>query len=99
VAAFLIAVSAWLSLLAFGLPVSFVSSFLILGLVTIGGMIPTPGAVGGFHAVCQFGLVTLLKLNRASTIAPVIALHAVLYVPAAALGAMLFWTLPRTSRV
>jgi hypothetical protein len=54
-AAFLIAVSAWLTLLAFGLPVSFVSGFVILGLITIGGMIPTPGAVGGFHAVCQFG--------------------------------------------
>lgn len=89
-AAFLIGVSAWLTLLAFGLPVSFVSAFVILGLVTIGGMIPTPGAVGGFHAVCQFGLVALLKLDPASTIAPVIALHAVLYVPGAALGALFF---------
>ena len=90
VAAFLIAVSAWLTLLAFGLPVSFVSGFVILGLITIGGMIPTPGALGGFHAVCQFGLIALLKVDPASTVAPVIALHAVLYVPAAALGALFF---------
>jgi uncharacterized protein (TIRG00374 family) len=97
-AAFLIAVSAWLALLAFGLPVSFASGFVILGLITIGGMIPTPGAVGGFHAVCQFGLMALLKVDSASTVAPVIALHAVLYVPAAALGALLFWSLPSNSR-
>jgi uncharacterized protein (TIRG00374 family) len=89
-AAFLVAVSAWLALLAFGLPVTFVSGFVILGLITIGGMIPTPGAIGGFHAVCQFGLMALLKLTAAQTVAPVIGLHAVLYVPAAGLGALLF---------
>jgi uncharacterized protein (TIRG00374 family) len=94
---FLTAVSAWLALLAFGLPVSFLSGFVILGLVTIGGMTPTPGAVGGFHAVCQFGLVALLKLDPARTVAPVIGLHAVLYVPAAAIGALcFFWA--RTER-
>jgi uncharacterized protein (TIRG00374 family) len=94
---FLVAVSAWLALLAFGLPVSFLSGFVILGLVTIGGMIPTPGAVGGFHAVCQLGLVAWLKLDPARTVAAVIGLHAVLYVPPAAIGAVCFlWA--RTQR-
>ena len=86
----LTAFSAWLTLRAFGLPVSFLSGFVVLGLVTVGGMIPTPGAVGGFHAVCQFGLVTWFKLDPAQTLAPVIGLHAVLYVPAAAVGALCF---------
>ena len=53
-------------------------------------MIPTPGAVGGFHDVCQFGLAALLKIDPSSTVAPVIGLHAVLYIPPAALGALCF---------
>ncbi len=93
----LAAVSAWLALMAFGLPVPFLTGFIVLGLLTVGGMSPTPGAVGGFHAVCQLGLVALLKIDPAQTVAPVIGLHAVLYVPSAAIGALCFlWT--RTSR-
>ena len=84
------AMSAWLTLLAFDLPLSLVSGFVVLGLITVGGMIPTPGAVGGFHAVCQLGLVTFFALDRARTVLPVIGLHAVLYAPAAAIGALCF---------
>ena len=88
--ALLTAVSAWLALRAFGLPVPFLAGFAILGLVTIGGMTPTPGAIGGFHAICQAGLVLLLHSDPARTVAPVIGLHAVLYLPAAAIGAVCF---------
>jgi len=91
----LTAVSAWLSLIAFGLPVSFTSGFLVLGLVTVAGMIPTPAAAGGFHAVCQLGLVAFFNIDRAHTVLPVIALHGVLYVPGALLGALCFMALPR----
>jgi uncharacterized protein (TIRG00374 family) len=98
-ASFLVAVSAWLALLAFGLSVSFLSGFVILGLITIGGLIPTPGAIGGFHAVCQFGLVAWLGLDPAQTVAPVIGLHAVLYAPGAAIGALcFFWTRSESQR-
>jgi glycosyltransferase 2 family protein len=90
----LTAVSAWLALAAFALPVSFLSGFLLLGLVTVAGMIPTPGAIGGFHAVCQLALVALFHIDRASTVLPVIALHAVLYAPAALVGALCFLSWP-----
>jgi glycosyltransferase 2 family protein len=86
----LTAVSAWMVLVAFGLPVSFASGFLLLGLVTVAGMVPTPGAVGGFHAVCQVGLASFFHLERARTGPSIIALHAVLYVPGAVLGALCF---------
>jgi glycosyltransferase 2 family protein len=88
--ALLTGVSSWLALMAFGLPLTLLSGFIVLGLVTVGGMIPTPGAVGGFHAVCQLGLVTFFALDRARTVLPVLGLHAVLYVPAAAVGALCF---------
>lgn len=84
----LAAISAWLTLLAFGLPVTFLSGFLLLGLITIGGLVPTPGAVGGFHAICLFGLVAWLKLAPSRVVAPVVGLHAVMYVPAAAIGTL-----------
>jgi uncharacterized protein (TIRG00374 family) len=93
--AVLTALSSWMVLIAFGLPVSLVSGFVILGLTAVGGMIPTPGAVGGFHAVCQLGLVTFFDVERARTVLPVIALHAVLYIPAAAIGALCFLSMTR----
>lgn len=86
----LTAMSAWMSLVAVGLPVSFAAGFLVLGLITIGGMVPTPGAIGGFHAVCQLGLVAFFNVDRARTVLPVLAMHAVLYVPAAVIGAVCF---------
>lgn len=88
--ALLIGISSWLTLMAFGLPVTLLSGFVVLGLVTVGGMIPTPGALGGFHAICQLGLVTWFQLDPARTVLPVIGLHAVLYLPGAVLGALCF---------
>jgi len=91
-ASLLTGLSAWLALVAFGLPLSLLSGFIVLGLITVGGMVPTPGAVGGFHAVCQLGLVTFFTIDRASTVLPVIGLHAVLFAPPAAIGALcLLW--------
>ena len=90
IVAALTAVSAWMVLVACGLPISFVAGFIVLGLVTVGGMIPTPGAIGGFHEVCQLGLLGFFGVDRARTVLPVIALHAVLYLPAAAIGALCF---------
>ena len=90
--ALLVAASCWLTLIAFGLPVTPLSGFVVLGLVTIGGLIPTPGALGGFHAICQVGLVTWFQLDPARTVLPVIGLHAVMYLPAAAIGAVCFLT-------
>jgi uncharacterized membrane protein YbhN (UPF0104 family) len=88
--AVLTAVSAWLTLRAFETPIPFAGAFLLLGLVTVAGMIPTPAAIGGFHAACQLGLVTLFHMQRAATLLPVLILHAVLYLPAALLGGVGF---------
>jgi hypothetical protein len=53
-------------------------------------MVPTPGAIGGFHAVCQIGLITFFAVDRARTVLPITALHAVLYLPGALLGLVCF---------
>jgi uncharacterized protein (TIRG00374 family) len=90
VIAVLTAVSAWMTLVAFGLPMPLSAGFLLLGLVMVGGLLPTPGAVGSFHAICQLGLVTFFHVDRTQTVLPVIALHAVLYLPGAVVGALCF---------
>jgi uncharacterized protein (TIRG00374 family) len=96
----LTAISAWLTLGAFDLPLTFAAGFVLLGLITIAGMVPTPGAVGGFHAVCQLGLVSFFGIERSRTVLPVIALHAVLYLPGAFLGVLCFLMWPcRSQRV
>jgi uncharacterized protein (TIRG00374 family) len=82
----LTAVSSWLALMAFGLALPSFSAFIILGLISLGGSIPTPGAVGGFHAVCQIGLAVFFHVSAASAVLPVIGMHAVLYIPAAIVG-------------
>lgn len=94
----LTAISAWLTLGAFDVRLTFAAGLVLLGLITIAGMIPTPGAVGGFHAVCQLGLVTFFGIERARTVLPVIALHAVLYLPGAFLGVLCFLAWPPRSQ-
>jgi len=94
----LTAVSAWLTLSAFEVRLPVGAGFVLLGLITVAGMIPTPGAVGGFHAVCQLGLVAFFGIERARTVLPVIALHAVLYLPGAFLGVVCFLAWPSRSQ-
>jgi hypothetical protein len=86
-----------LTLGAFDLRLTFAAGFVLLGLITVAGMIPTPGAIGGFHAVCQLGLVTFFGIERTRTVLPVIALHAVLYLPGAFLGVVYFLAWPSRS--
>ena len=85
---FLVGVSSWLVLKAFGLSLPFFASFIILGFVAIGGMVPTPAAMGGFHAACQFGLAAFFQIDPARTILAVIGLHAVLYIPPTLVGVL-----------
>jgi uncharacterized membrane protein YbhN (UPF0104 family) len=89
-----IAAGLWAVSLAFRIAVPFTGTFLLIALLVIGVAVPTPGAIGGFHAVCQLALVSVFHIDRARTILPVIALHAVLYVPAALIGALCFLPWP-----
>ncbi len=83
---FLVGLSSWTVLRAFGLSLPFYTAFIILGLISVGGLVPTPGAVGGFHTICQFGLAVFFQVEPARAILPVIGLHAVLYFPATLIG-------------
>jgi uncharacterized protein (TIRG00374 family) len=94
----LTAVSSWLTLTAFHLRLSLAAGVLLPGLVMLGGLIPTPGAVGGFHSVCQLGLMTFFGVDRGRAVLPVIALHGVMYLPGALLGALCILAWPARLR-
>jgi uncharacterized protein (TIRG00374 family) len=83
---FLVGLTSWVVLKAFGLSLPFFASFILVGFIAVGGMLPTPGAVGGFHAACQFGLAVYFQIEPARTILPVVGLHAVLYIPPTLVG-------------
>ncbi len=87
-ASFSLGLCTWAVLNAFGLTVSLGASLVLLVFIALGGLIPTPGAVGGFHAACQLGLAVISHIDPARTILPIVALHAILYFPPA-LGGIL----------
>jgi glycosyltransferase 2 family protein len=89
----------WLALNAFGLQLPVVAAFLVPGLAALGGLLPTPAAAGGFHAVCQFGLLFFFAVDLGRAVLPVVGLHAVLYMPPALIGAFcLLLYAPRMER-
>jgi len=73
-----IAVPTWLVLLAFGLPVTFLDSTFVMGVASLGSLIPTPGgAAGAFHAATA-GSIIILGYDR--------TMHLIYFVPALLFG-------------
>jgi uncharacterized protein (TIRG00374 family) len=76
--------------LAFGLALPYHTAFLIVGFLTVGVAVPTPGMVGGFHlayqqARAQFGV------DQATASAAGIACHALSNLPVLLLGIVFLW--------
>jgi len=85
-----ISVPTWLVILAFGLPLSFVDSIFIMGVASMGSLVPTPGgAAGAFHAATAGGLI-LLGVDREAAAATSIIMHLVYFAPAVIFGIYYF---------
>src|SRR6478672_8618376 len=81
-----ISVPTWLVLLAFGLPLSFVDSIFIMGVASMGSLVPTPGgAAGAFHAATA-GALLLLGVDKDIAAAVSILMHLVYFAPAVIFG-------------
>ena len=72
--------------LAFGLDLPFHSTFLLLGFLTVGVAVPTPGMVGGFHEAYLLALTQAFGVDRETAAAAGIAAHAFTNVPVLLLG-------------
>lgn len=76
---------------AFGLELPFHSAFLIVGFLTVGVAVPTPGMVGGFHEAYLLALTQNFGIDRATAAAAGIASHALTNLPVLALGLWFLW--------
>ncbi len=82
----LIAASLQLSNLAFDVRLPFHATFLMLGFLTVGVAVPTPGMVGGFHAAYVVALVEAFGVPRETATAAAVAAHALTNLPVLLLG-------------
>ncbi len=71
---------------AFGIALPFHSTFLMLGFLTVGVAIPTPGMVGGFHVAYQLALVKGFGVDPGIAAAAAITSHVLTSLPVLVIG-------------
>jgi uncharacterized protein (TIRG00374 family) len=76
----------WLTSRAFHMTFGYVGSFLVTTLLVVGVAMPTPGAIGGFHAMYQITVTTFFGVPTDRAVGAAIVLHAVSFVPVTLLG-------------
>lgn len=76
---------------AFNLSLSFTGAFLVVGYLTVGVAVPTPGAAGGFHYFYKLALTQLFGAPDSAAGAAAITLHLLTFVPVTALGLIYMW--------
>ena len=81
-----IAAGVWSAAFAFQLAVPFTGSFLIVALLVLGVSVPTPGAVGGFHAAFRYGATTFFGAPDDAAVGAAIVLHVLSIGPPLLLG-------------
>jgi uncharacterized protein (TIRG00374 family) len=81
-----IAAGIWLTSLAFHITFPYTGSFLVTTLLVVGVAVPTPGAIGGFHAAYQIAVQTFFGAANDAAVGGAIVLHAISFLPVTALG-------------
>jgi uncharacterized protein (TIRG00374 family) len=76
----------WLNNEAFGVHLPFHSVFLIVGFLTVGVAVPTPGMVGGFHESYRLALTQAYGVDVHTAAASGLVLHALSNLPVLVLG-------------
>jgi uncharacterized protein (TIRG00374 family) len=86
-----IALDIWLTTLAFDLTMPVIGAFLVMGYLTVGVSVPTPGGTGSFHYFYQLAMTTLFGADATVAAAAAIVLHAVSFVPVTIVGLVYMW--------
>jgi uncharacterized protein (TIRG00374 family) len=71
---------------AFDITFGYLGSFLVMTLLVVGVAAPTPGAVGGFHAMYKLAVMTFFSVDENRAVAAAVVLHAISFVPITLLG-------------
>jgi glycosyltransferase 2 family protein len=83
-----IAAGIWAIAAAFRLPVPFTGTFVVLALLVLGVAVPTPGAVGGFHAAFRYSATTFFAAPDAAAVGAALVLHLFSVAPSLLLGTL-----------
>ena len=83
---FCIDMTMYLNNRAFGLDLPFHSTFLLIGFLTVGVAVPTPGMVGGFHESYLLALTQAFGVEKGVAAAAGITAHALSNLPVLVLG-------------
>lgn len=84
-----IAAGIWCNNQAFGVRLPFHSAFLIIGFLTVGVAVPTPGMVGGFHESYLLAMTQAYGIDKHTAAAAGLTLHALSNLPVLIVG--LLW--------
>jgi glycosyltransferase 2 family protein len=83
-----IAAGIWLTSQAFHITFPFQASFLVMAVLVVGVAVPTPGAIGGFHAAYEFAVATFFAAPPDRAVGAAFVLHAISFVPVTILGVL-----------
>lgn len=85
-----ISLAFWLGARAFAIEFPFGATFLVVGFLTVGVALPTPGAVGGYHVMCALALTLLFGVDESGAKAAALVTHAIAFLPVSLLGLFFF---------
>lgn len=86
-----IALGTWIGIRAAGANVGFSDTLVMLPLLALGVSLPTPGGVGGYHALMQVGLVSLFGVDPTIAAGAGILMHLAIVIPILVLGPVLLY--------
>ena len=81
-----IAAGIWLTSLAFHITFPYSGSFLVMTILVVGVAMPTPGAIGGFHAAYPIAVQTFFAASTDRAVGAALVLHAISFLPVTLLG-------------
>jgi len=81
-----IAAGIWMTSRAFHMTFAYMGSFLVTTLLVVGVAMPTPGQVGGFHAMYKIAVMTFFGASEPAAVGAAIVLHAISNLPVTLLG-------------
>ena len=86
-----IGLATWTGICAAGADIGFSDTLVMLPLLALGVSLPTPGGVGGYHALMQFGLVSLFGVDPTVAAGAGILMHLAIVLPVLVLGPVLLY--------
>jgi uncharacterized protein (TIRG00374 family) len=86
-----IGLATWIGIRAAGADIGFSDTLVMLPLLALGVSLPTPGGVGGYHALMQVGLVSLFGVDPIVAAGAGILMHLAIVLPVLVLGPVLLY--------